>query len=148
MNTLRTGIISVILILPGLLFAGRQEGVMAEFSSVEGTLKSKRVGPEKLQHTLERNLIRALGQAIDRRYYLERGELKKDLKPENIAYENPTSETIYYVKYKNFLARFDFSRNPELFEQGPIYVRFLVVEGSAPAPSAPAQPGSPGTGTR
>jgi len=134
-----------ILLLPALIEAGRQEGIMTEFRVAEDRIRSKVDTPEMRLRRLERNLVRAVKQAIERRYYEDREELTKGLTPEALAYESPTSELIYYVKYKSFIIRFDFPRDPELYDLAPTYEKFLVIEGGgtpAAQPSGGAKTGS------
>jgi hypothetical protein len=124
----RAGAIIALFLLPVLLQAGKTEKIMEEFRSVEEAIKNKKISPEVRLRTLEANLVRAMKLAIDRRFYYEKEKYLADLKPENISYENPTDQKTYYVKYKNFIARFDFARNPELLIQSPSYEKFLIVE--------------------
>ena len=107
---------------------------MNEFRTLEDGLRAKNVTDAAKLQTLEKNLVRAMKLAITRRFYHDRKELLKELNEAAISYESPTSELIYYVKYKNFVARFDFVKNPELIDQSPIYEKFLVKDENAPAP--------------
>jgi hypothetical protein len=148
MKTKNTIILTVLFILPGVLLAGRKEGVMNEFRALEDALRSKTISDTHKISTLEQNLVRGVKLAVTRRFYNERKELLKDINAQAITYESPTSELIYYVKYKNFVIRFDFVKNPELFDQAPIYEKFLIKdENAAPAKSAePAKPAESGPG--
>jgi len=140
MKTLQTTTFILFFIFPAVILAGRQEGVMNEFRTVEDALRAKSITDAKKLVTLEQNLERAVKLAVTRRFYLQRKELLKELNTAAISYENPTSELIYYVKYKNYVMRFDYTKNPELFDQAPIYEKFLVKDENAPASQPPAQP--------
>ena len=52
----------------------------------------------------------------------------KDLSRENLKYENPTSPVIYFVKFKELIARFNYARDPEYFIQSPVYVKFMQID--------------------
>jgi len=123
--------------IPALLFAGREEGVMQEFRSVEDSIRSREVSQEQKTTTLEKNLVRAVKLAVTRRFYHQRKEILQDISPASLAYESPTSELIYYVRFKNYVIRFDFAKNPELFDQAPYYEKFLIKSENAPPPAGP-----------
>lgn len=108
--------------------AGPKEGIMAEFRAVEEAIRKKDSDEEILKKNLEENLLRAMKQAIVRRFYLEQEKYLADLSIENLAYENPTAPNIYYVKYKYFIVRFDFPRDPERYVQAPSYEKFLIMD--------------------
>lgn len=111
------------------LFAGPQEGVMSEFRKVEEDIRNARKTPEARKATLEANLLRAMRLAIARRFHPEKQGILKDLTAESLAYENPTSDRVYYVKFKTYIVRFDFSRDPEERIQAPTYEKFLIIGG-------------------
>lgn len=117
------------LLVPAALSAGRQEGIMTEFRRVEEEIRNQSKTPEARQKTLEGNLMRAVRLAIARRYHDKKVEILKDLSAETIQYENPTSDMVYYVKFKTYIVRFDFSRDPEMFVQAPTYEKFLIIGG-------------------
>lgn len=116
-------------LVPANLSAGPQEGIMTEFRSTEEAIRNAQKTPEARQKTLENNLIRAVRLAISRRYHAEKTGLLKELSTETVLYENPTSDKVYYVKYKTFIVRFDFIRDPELYNQAPTYEKFLIIGG-------------------
>ena len=123
-------VLTAALLAPLGLSAGPREGVMEEFRAVEEAIRKRlsNTSPEAMKRTLENNLVRAVRMAIERRFYREKGEYLKDLNVENIDYENPTSPTTYFVKYKNFLMRLDYVRDPQLFILRPNYEKFLLIE--------------------
>jgi hypothetical protein len=132
--------------VPADLFAGRQEGIMVEFRRIEEAIRNAQKTPEARQRTLEANLDRAVRLAIKRRFHEKRDEILKDLTAETMLYENPTSELVYYVKYRTYVVRFDFSRNPEMYIQAPVYEKFLIIGGEQinhtegePAPAGDGQ---------
>ncbi|MDH5654880.1 MAG: hypothetical protein OEZ34_03160 [Spirochaetia bacterium] len=127
--------ILILFTFPTLLLAGREEGVMNEFRAVEDALRAREVSEEAKIITLEKNLIRAVKLAVTRRFYLQRKDILKDISPAALAYESPTSELIYYVRFKNYIIRFDFAKNPELFDQAPYYEKFLIKDENAPPSS-------------
>ena len=114
------------LIFPSLLHAGREEGVMNEFRALEEALRTDKRTPEERKKTLEANLLRGMQQAIIRMFYQKREELLKNMTGDTIKYENPTSELVYYVKYQNFIIRFDFARDPEIYNQAPVLKKVLI----------------------
>jgi len=118
-------VVALILLFPAVVWAGKEEGVMAEFRKVEEDIKNKEISPAVRKKTLEANLVRAMKLAIERRFYWERQQYLADLTPESISYENSDHVT-YYVRFKDFIARFDFARNPELLIQAPVYEKFLI----------------------
>ncbi|MBL8021151.1 MAG: hypothetical protein JNM27_15895 [Leptospirales bacterium] len=129
------------------LLAGRKEGLQQEFRAVEEAIRNKQTGPEARLKTLESNLVNAVRLSINRHFYEDREKMLKELTAATIDYENPTSPVIYFVKYKNVLLRFEFSRSPELFLQSPVFEKFLdagevdMSHKEQPA-SQPAQPAS------
>jgi hypothetical protein len=128
-------------VLPVGLTAGPQEGIMTEFRATEEAIRNAQKTPEARQKTLEANLMRAVRLAIARRFHDKKMDLLKDLNAETMLYENPTSDKVYYVKYKNFIVRFDYNRDPELFIQAPRYEKFLIIggEGAAHSEDAPGE---------
>lgn len=123
-------LISTAMLAPTMLPAGPKEGVMEEFRAVEEAIRKRlsRTSPEAKKRTLENNLVRAVRLAIERRFYREKEPFLKDLNIEAISYENPTSPTTYFVKYKNFIMRLDYVRDPQLFILRPNYEKFLMIE--------------------
>lgn len=107
-------------------------GVMADFRSLEEELKGRKRDDKVMKKRLEANLLRALTNSMARRFYAEMDKFKKDLKVENIKYDNPTSPFVYYVKYTTqnytFVARCDYSRDPAFYLQDPLFVKLLVRE--------------------
>ena len=107
-------------------------GVMADFRSLEEELKGRKRDDKTMKKRLEANLLRALTNSMARRFYTEMDKFKKDLKVENIKYDNPTSPFVYYVKYSTqnytFVARCDYSRDPAFYLQDPLFVKLLVRE--------------------
>ncbi len=118
------------------LFAGPQEGIMSEFRKVEEDIRNAQKTPEARKATLEANLLRAMRLAISRRFHPEKKGILKDLTAETLAYENPTSDRVYYVKFKTYIVRFDFSRDPEEEIQAPTYEKFLIIGGEKGAHSS------------
>ena len=117
------------IVFPGFsIQAGPQEGIMSEFRAVEEAIRKKDTDESILLQRLESNLTRAMKHAILKRFYQERETYLADLKPENLSYENPTAPNIYYVKYKYFIVRFDFPRDPKRFIQAPVYEKFLIMD--------------------
>ena len=130
--------------MPLSVSAERSEGIMTEFRQTEEAIRNRQKTPEARQKTLEENLVRAVRLAIARRFHEEKGELLKDLNAQTMKYENPTSELVYYVKYKNYIVRFDFLRDPEFYLLTPSYEKFLIigedgVDHSADAPATDSQ---------
>ncbi|MCR9143317.1 MAG: hypothetical protein NXI24_13780 [bacterium] len=130
-------------LLPASIAAGPKEGIMTEFRATEEAIRNAQKTPEARQKTLEDNLLRAVRLAISRRFHTEKKDFLMDLNTETMFYENPTSEKVYYVKYKNFIVRFDYSRDPELYIQAPTYEKFLIVggEGAAHSDKPPTEGG-------
>lgn len=124
-----TGILAAALLLAPLSQgnAGREEGVMQEFRQVEEDIRAQKSTPEERQRQLEENLLRAVRNSIRRHFYDQREDYYKDLSMANVFYENPTSPLVYYVKHKDFIVRYDFARDPEIFVQAPTYEKMLIV---------------------
>ncbi len=116
-------------LIPIAVWAPPKEGVMSEFRAVEEGIRSKFFSEKEQQQVLENNLIRAMRNAIVRRFFREGEQYLKDLNAENLSWETVTSPNIYYVKYKYFIVRFDFANDPRFFIQAPIYEKFLLIEG-------------------
>lgn len=129
MRAIRTIILSILLLAVSVpVVAGPQEGVMAEFRAVEEAIRNKQRSPELLKETLENNLLNAMRSAIMRRFYDEKETILEGISAENIYYENPTSDRIFFVKYKDYIVRFDYSRDPRYFIQRPYNEKFLIIE--------------------
>ncbi len=114
--------------LPGFAFAGPREGVAAEFRAVEEGIRKKKHDPEVLRKTLESNLVRAMRAAIQRRFYEDQEKHLEGLSPENLSWEKTFSDNVYFVKFRYFIVRFDFARDPRLFIQAPVYEKFLIMD--------------------
>ncbi len=124
--------LAILFALPQDVYAGRAEGIMAEFRKVEEAIRSRQKTPEARKRTLEENLQRALTLAISRRFHRKKTQILENLSPETFQYENPTSELVYYVKYDNYIVRFDFIRDPEIYIQAPAYEKFLIISEGQP----------------
>ena len=57
-------VVALILLFPAVIWAGKEEGVMAEFRKVEEDIKNKEISPAVRKKTLEANLVRAMKLAI------------------------------------------------------------------------------------
>lgn len=121
-------ILILLILIPGSLFAGRQEGVLNQFRAAEEAIRNKQMTPEQRKQTLESNLLRGLREAVTRMFYNDKEEWLKDLNSDNFFYENPTSPKVYYVRYKTLLIRFDFATNPELYVQGPVLRKVILMD--------------------
>jgi hypothetical protein len=131
------------ILLPELVVAGPREGVAAEFRAVEESIRKRKHDPAILQKTLEDNLVRAMRAAIRRRFYEDQNKYLEGLTAENITWEKTFSDNVYFVKFRYFIVRFDFARNPELFIQSPVYEKFLLMdgfEGDSHRADSPAKP--------
>ncbi len=116
-------------VTPGLsLVAGPREGVAAEFRAAEEGIRKKQKDPKVFQKTLEENLIRAMRSAIRRRFYQDQAKYLEGLTPENISWEKTFSDNVYFVKFRYFIVRFDFARDPTLFAQSPIFEKLLILD--------------------
>lgn len=115
------------------LSAGPKEGVMMEFRKVEEEIRHRKKSDVARKKTLENNLTLAMKLAIKRRFYLEQKEILEGLNTDSILYESPTSPLVFFVKYRSYLVRFDFERNPEVFIQSPIYEKFLIRDSESEA---------------
>ncbi len=127
-NSMKRTLISLLIFLPALLWADRKEGVMAEYRQLEETIRGKARSADSRQKTLEENLLRAMRSTVVRVDYDKRETLLKDVSIANISFENPTSSLVYYVKFKNFLIRLDYARDPELYSQTPMYEKLLIAD--------------------
>lgn len=114
--------------LPEIVFAGPQEGISAEFRAVEESIRRLKSDPKELQKTLEANLVRAMRGTIRRRFYEDQKTYLQGLTAESLAYERNFSDNVYVVKYKDFIVRFDFARDPRIFVQSPKYEKFLLLD--------------------
>jgi hypothetical protein len=135
-------LISLVL-LPELALAGPKEGISAEFRAVEEGIRKRKHDPAVLQKTLEDNLVRAMRAAIRRRFYEDEKKHLEGLTPENITWEKTFSDNVYFVKFRYFIVRFDFARDPRLFIQAPLYEKFLILdefEGDSHKNETPAKP--------
>ena len=112
----------------GSIVAEPKKGVMSEFRKQEEKIALRKKSPALVQRTLRRNIINAVQALVRRRLYEKRKDYYKDLSIANIAYENPTSHLVYYVKFKNFLARLEFELDPRLFIQQPKHTKFVPVQ--------------------
>lgn len=101
---------------------------MSEFRAVEEAIRNRQSDEAAQERMLEQNLQRALRQSIRRRFYQNRDEYLRDLEPGNFFYENPTSDRVYYVKFKYFIVRYDFERDPQDFRQAPVYEKMLILD--------------------
>ena len=110
------------------LQAEEQKGIVAEFRAVEEAIRNQDQDPKILKETLEANIIRAMKGSISRRFFETKGKYLADLKIENLAYEKFENTNTFYVKYKSFIVRFDFLRDPERFIQEPVYEKFLIMD--------------------
>lgn len=118
----------IIGLLPTFLLAGRQDGLMTEFRRVEEAIRGKKKTSEQRLETLENNLLRAFRHLVFRHFYDKKQDYFKDLTREGLGYENPTSSTIYFVKFKELIAKFEYARDPEYFIQSPVYVKFMQID--------------------
>lgn len=114
--------------LPEILVAGPQEGLSAEFRAVEEAVRRLKSDPAELQKTLETNLVRAMRGTIRRRFYQDQKKYLEGLTADSLAYERNFSDNVYIVKYKDFIVRFDFARDPKIFVQSPQYEKFLLLD--------------------
>lgn len=111
----------------GSLRAGPKKGVLSEFRKQEEKLASREKSIALLRKTLHRNIINAVRALVRRRFYHKRKDYYKDLSIANIDYEGPSSHFVYYVKFKDFLARLEFELDPRLFIQQPKHTKFLPI---------------------
>ena len=98
---------------------------MAEFRKQEERLASQKKSLAVVQRNLNRNIMNAVQALVRRRFYDKQKDYYKDLSIANIAYENPTSHLVYYIKFKDFLARLEFELDPRLFIQQPKHTKFV-----------------------
>lgn len=110
------------------LVAGPKEGVSAEFRAVEEGIRRRQHDPKILERTLQDNLIRAMRAAIRRRFFEDQNKYLEGLSPESISWEKTFSDNVYFVKFRYFIVRFDYARDPTLFTQAPVYEKFLIVD--------------------
>ena len=109
-------------------FAEEQEGIVSEFRAVEEAIRTQKEDPEKLKAQLQANLLRAMRVSLTRRFFHSRDKYLTDLKIENLSYEKFETTNTYYVKYKSFIVRYDFVRDPERFVLAPAYEKFLIMD--------------------
>lgn len=110
------------------IVAGPKEGVQAEFRAVEEGIRRRQNDPKILEKTLEDNLLRAMRAAIRRRFYDDQAKYLEGLSIDNLSWEKTFSERVYFVKFRYFIVRLDFARDPLLFVQSPVYEKFLIVD--------------------
>jgi hypothetical protein len=110
------------------LSAEEQKGIVNEFRAVEEAIRKRDQDPKILEQNLHSNLIRAMEASITRRFFHTREKYLADLKIENLNFEKFEGTNTYYVKYKAFIVRFDFMRDPERFIQAPVYEKFLILD--------------------
>lgn len=108
--------------------AGPKEGVQAEFRAVEEGIRRRQHDPKVLEKTLEDNILRAMRAAIRRRFYEDQAKYLEGLTVDNLTWEKTFSDRVYFVKFRYFIVRFDFARDPLLFTQAPVYEKFLIVD--------------------
>ncbi|MEQ8352604.1 MAG: hypothetical protein RH862_14040 [Leptospiraceae bacterium] len=121
-------ITTALLILSGPLMAEEQEGIVSEFRAVEEAIRTRQADPAVLKAQLQDNLLRAMRVTIIRRFFHSQDKYLNDLKIENLAYEKIDSTNTYYVKYKSFIVRYDFVRDPQIFVLAPAYEKFLIMD--------------------
>lgn len=103
------------------------EGILKEFRQTEEMIRNKTKSKDERKKTLEVNLESAMRLAIKRRFYHTQKEVLKDLNSKTLVYEkHPSTNLIWFARYKNYYVRFDFARNPEMFYQAPAMDKFLV----------------------
>tara|TARA_B100001939_G_scaffold241968_1_gene209482 strand:+ start:178006 stop:178398 length:393 start_codon:yes stop_codon:yes gene_type:complete len=112
----------------GPLVAEQQQGIVNEFRAVEEAIRTRQADPKVLEAQLQDNLLRAMRVSITRRFFHTRDKYLNDLKIENLSYEKFESTNTYYVKYKSFIVRYDFVRDPERFVLAPAYEKFLIMD--------------------
>ncbi len=109
------------------LWPDRSEGVMLHFRKQEERLISTSKSPEYFQTILHRNLVNAVRAIIQRRLYDQKEAYFKDLSIKNIAYENPTSNRVFFVRFKDFVARLSYELSPEIHVHYPKSIRFIRI---------------------
>ncbi len=112
----------------GPLIAEEQQGIVNEFRAVEEAIRTRQADPKVLEAQLQDNLLRAMRVTITRRFFHTRDKYLNDLKIENLSYEKFEATNTYYVKYKSFIVRYDFVRDPERFVLAPAYEKFLIMD--------------------
>ncbi len=118
------------------LLAGPQKGVMLEFREQEEIIRSKKQSEDYRRKTLNRNILNAVRSVINRSFYYEKEAYYKDLDIKNVAYENPTSSLVYFIKFKNFMARLEYELDPSLNIQNPEHIKFILIEEGPKAPES------------
>ena len=111
--------------------AGPQKGVMQEFRQQEEYILRKEKNIAAQRKILERNLENAVRALIRRRLHSQKEQYYRGLTIAKIAYENPSSAFVYYVKYKDFLARLTYEFDPKHFIHQPKHVKFIRAEAKA-----------------
>jgi hypothetical protein len=126
-------------------------GVISEFSKVEELVKNKRITKEFRKQTLEKNLLTAVKFTLLKKYSDHEDKIK-DLKPENIKFEQQKGTFNYYIQYKDYFLYYNFAVDPELYSQLPtddrIYIKTKEMEdeesaGGEAAPASGASPAKP-----
>ncbi len=117
---------SFLLLIVAPLSADRKQGVTLEFQEQIQKNKSFRQTPKYRQKILELNLIAAIKNIINTRFYQKREEYYRNLSIANVDYESPTSPKVYYIKFQNFFVRVEFEFNPETYLQRPKYIKVVM----------------------
>ena len=130
MNRISIFAIVSVLVIVNLapLGAEEQKGIVSEFRAVEEAIRKKEQDPAILKATLQENIIRAMKGSITRRFFHTRDKYLADLKIDNVSYEKFEGTNTFYVKYKAFIVRYDFMRDPGRFIQAPVYEKFLIMD--------------------
>ena len=126
--TIRMGVFlfAFLLLLVAPLSADRTQGITLEFQKQIQKNKGFRRSPKYRQRILELNLIDALKNIINTRFYQKREEYYRDLSIANVGYESPTSPKVYYMKFQNFFVRVEFEFDPETYLQRPKYIKVVM----------------------
>ncbi|MBI3394237.1 MAG: hypothetical protein HY042_00200 [Spirochaetia bacterium] len=132
-------VLALFMAVPTVAYSDKADGIMAQYRALEESIRGKAKSPEIRKKTLEENLVRAMRNLVVRLKYDEREALVKDLNAQSIQWENPTAATVFYVKYKTFLVRFDFARDPELYIESPLYEKALSTEDAGTKKEEPAK---------
>jgi len=116
------------ILFPSFVSAGEKEGIMAEYRRVEEAYRNRTRSADFRLQTLKDNLMRAMRLALARRFYEKKDEVLARLTWDKIEYENPTSATVYYVKFETYILRLEYVRDPEFFVQSPRHEKFLIID--------------------
>ncbi len=127
LNSFRLFFIFFLAFQASFVWADRERGVMLEFRKQEEKDLKRRQGENVGKDNLHRNIVKGVRILIQNQLYHQREKYYEGLSIKEIAYENPLSVLVYYVKYKDFLARFEYELDPRLYIQQPKFFKIVLM---------------------